>query len=358
MPTVRCRSLALGLVFAAAGAATLLLAGAAAAQQQAVVTPTLTAGSKAPALAVASWVKGSPIEKFEEGKVYVVEFWATWCGPCRTSIPHLSQLQKEYKDKGVTIIGVTSEDGGLKAVEPYVAKMGEKMDYTVAFDDRRKTGDAWMRAAGQNSIPTAFIVDKSGTVAWIGHPMDGMDDVLAQVVAGTFDTAAHGRFLKARDEYRKRVQEHWRGDRDKAVETILEQVKAWPQYSKEEAAFAICYMAEHKRDYARVKALTEEYTTGLFKDDPTVLTGVARAQTLIADDSQRDLAAARAAADKAVELTHGKDADALEALAGVHAAAGETDAALAAIDKAIAAAPEAKKKVFEERKTEIAAMKK
>jgi thiol-disulfide isomerase/thioredoxin len=59
-----------------------------------------------PPLKVAKWIKGKPVQRFEPGKVYVVEFWATWCGPCRRSIPHLTELAKKFKGK-VTFIGVS-----------------------------------------------------------------------------------------------------------------------------------------------------------------------------------------------------------------------------------------------------------
>lgn len=151
----------------------------------------LSVGDKAPALSIAKWVRGSEVSSFQKGNTYVVEFWATWCPPCRKSIPHLTQLQKDFQDKGVTIIGVTSEDprNSLADVQKMVAAKGDEMAYTVAWDNGRQTNEAYMMAAAQNGIPTAFIVDKNQNIAWIGSPFE-MDEPLTKIVAGTFDVAA------------------------------------------------------------------------------------------------------------------------------------------------------------------------
>jgi len=151
----------------------------------------LTVGDKAPALTINKWVKGTPVTTFAPGKVTVVEFWATWCGPCKASMPHLSELQKEYKDKGVTIIGVTSIDprNSLAGVEKMSTEKGDTMGYTVAWDQDRQTSSAYMLAAAQPGIPTAFIVDQTGTIAWIGQPHE-MDGPLSKIVAGNWDVAA------------------------------------------------------------------------------------------------------------------------------------------------------------------------
>lgn len=131
----------------------------------------LDVGSKAPAIGATKWVKGKEVKKFEKGKVYVVEFWATWCGPCIANIPHLTELQKNYSD--VTIIGMAAseQDKDSKKVEEFVKGKGDEMGYTVAFDNGSgNMSKNWMQAAEQKGIPCAFIVDGDGKIAFVGHP--------------------------------------------------------------------------------------------------------------------------------------------------------------------------------------------
>lgn len=156
-----------------------------------MVAPVFAAGEgklknavAAPALSVSEWVKGEPV-KLEDGKgksIYVVEFWATWCPPCRDSIPHLTELQKTYRDKGVVVIGVSAEDP--KTVESFVQKLGDKMDYTVAVDAGKATHKAFSKIVPIPGIPTAFVIDKEGQVVWSGHPMLGLDDFLKEMTSG------------------------------------------------------------------------------------------------------------------------------------------------------------------------------
>src|SRR5215210_1132584 len=115
-----------------------------------------TTGDPAPPLLIAQWAKGTEVKRFEKGKTYVVEFWATWCAPCLTSIPHLTALQKKYKDNGVVIVGVTDED--LDTVRPFLKDRGDKMDYTVALDKEAATNAAYLGTANQRPLPHAFVV--------------------------------------------------------------------------------------------------------------------------------------------------------------------------------------------------------
>ena len=139
-------------------------------------------GDKAVPLEGLTFVKGGPVT-LAEGQIYVIEFWATWCSPCRRSIPHLTELQKAYQDQGVTVIGISSEN--QQQVESFVSDQGDKMAYTVAIAERGGaviTG--YMRAYGRSGIPSAFVVNRSMQVVWVGHPMNGLDQVLKQVVDG------------------------------------------------------------------------------------------------------------------------------------------------------------------------------
>lgn len=155
-------------------------------------TAALNIGSKAPELKIAEWVRGTPVSGFEKGRVYVVEFWATWCGPCIIAFPHLAELQAKHADK-VTVIGVNiweNKEGEERAemVRQFVANH-EEMAYTVALEEGTAMAETWMQAAGRNGIPAAFIVDGNGTIAWIGHPM-AMDAPLEQIASGQFDMEA------------------------------------------------------------------------------------------------------------------------------------------------------------------------
>jgi thiol-disulfide isomerase/thioredoxin len=175
-----------------------LVAGAAARAD--ALEPSLKIGDRAPPLEAMSWIKGKPVAKFEPGRVYVVEFWATWCVPCKEQMPHLSALQKKHEDN-LTVVGVDARetergDAHPEAVRKFVAKQGDRMAYTVAMDDPQKEPifNAWMTAAGAYGLPTSFVVDRQGRVVWVGHPIgtvrDAFDVAVEQALKGESDLSA------------------------------------------------------------------------------------------------------------------------------------------------------------------------
>lgn len=150
---------------------------------------TLKVGDPAPKLEAGKWIQGDPVTRFEPGKAYLVEFWATWCGPCRATIPHLNELHSKFKEKGLVVIGQNVWERDESLVAPFVKKMGDKMSYRVALDDKSgskegKMAKTWMEAAGRNGIPSAFLVDKTGKIAWIGHPMQLKEAQIEKVLGG------------------------------------------------------------------------------------------------------------------------------------------------------------------------------
>ena len=171
----------------------------------------LKPGSKAPALDIEHWVSDrdgefSHITEFESGKVYVVEFWATWCGPCIASMPSLAKLQDDYADKGVQLISISSEK--LETVEKFLDRdvrpsRGSKPDpdaepmtygeltsgYCLTTDPDRSVNNDYMKAAKRTGIPCAFIVGKTGLIEWIGHPMR-IKEPLESVVDDSWDREA------------------------------------------------------------------------------------------------------------------------------------------------------------------------
>jgi len=167
---------------------TLIGSAAVAGEKPAVKSKQAKIGDPAAKLKGLQWIKGGPVE-LKKNAIYVVEFWATWCPPCRVSIPHLTKLQKKFKDKKVTFIGISTESAAK--VEPFVKDKGDVMDYVVAADPKRKISDGYMKAYKQRGIPTAFIVDKQLRVVWVGHPMSDLETVLEKVIAGKFDAKAY-----------------------------------------------------------------------------------------------------------------------------------------------------------------------
>ena len=154
----------------------------------AAAVPAAELGQPAAPLEIAYWGKGGPVNMAEgKGKnIYVIDFWATWCGPCMASVPKLSELARKYKDQGVVLVSVNSSEK-QEDVEGFVKDKGGEVDYIVALDKEEKTSKAYMEAFGVNSIPHTFVVDKQGRIVWHGHPESGLEETLQALIDGSFD---------------------------------------------------------------------------------------------------------------------------------------------------------------------------
>ena len=183
-------------------------------------------GEPAAPLEISEWIKGESVDltAVKGKKIVVVEFWATWCGPCRVSIPHLTEMQKKFAKRDVIMIGVSDETSAK--VKPFVDGMGDKMDYTVALDKDGKTSAGYMERYGINGIPHAFVVDKEGRIAWHGHPMSGLDRVLEQMAANTFDLAVEKKRLGAQQKIQEYFEMAMKGENDAALDKLGAQIAA------------------------------------------------------------------------------------------------------------------------------------
>ncbi|HVP38689.1 MAG TPA: TlpA disulfide reductase family protein [Candidatus Saccharimonadales bacterium] len=104
-----------------------------------------------------------------KGKVVLVDFWATWCPPCRKEIPHLVTLYQKYKDQGLEVVGLADDPRDHAQVAPFVAR--QKIPYTVAFS-AENTADSFGGVVG---YPTVFVINRTGQVVqkFIGYADEG-----------------------------------------------------------------------------------------------------------------------------------------------------------------------------------------
>ena len=273
--------------------------------------PSISQGAKlgdpAAPLVIKDWVKGKPVDVKDGKSIYVVEFWATWCGPCKQSIPHLTELQTKFKDK-VVFVGISDEVVGT--VKPFVEKMGKQMDYVVACDDERKSNAAYMQAYGQGGIPTAFVVDRQGNLAWFGHPMDQLEEILNQVLAGKYDINAASK----RDE-------------ERALQSEFQGLSAKGDQGARELGRKLMERAG---------------------EDVTALTQFAFNVAANIQNQNRDFSLANEALDKAEKLAGGKDSRVLGVRSIVRFESGKEEEGLALAKEAVTLAKDdAEKKKYE-----------
>ncbi|MEN6309679.1 MAG: TlpA disulfide reductase family protein [Anaerohalosphaeraceae bacterium] len=140
-----------------------------------MVTASSDSGKKVDLSAVQWVTQNSPTGDELNSCVRVVEFWATWCWPCRSQISHFKSLAKKYEDRNVIFIGL-SKDQSAGTVSEFVAK--KEINYHVGMDSG--IGDSW----GVVSIPTAFVISHEGKFLWCGNPRDAQfEATIKQAVA-------------------------------------------------------------------------------------------------------------------------------------------------------------------------------
>jgi len=203
----------------------LLSSVSASAQEEPAQTAALRIGDAAPPVSVSDWIRAPenapPRIEPGDGRIYVIDFWATWCGPCIAGFPEITEMQERFADEGVVFVGLSDERASV--VERFLAQplgdegrtQGDRIDYAIATDPDNSTHEAYLLAAGPYVIPRAFVVGRAGVVEWIGHPsVDDLEGALQKIIAGEPERAAwRARFEGGEQEEAffedLLAQEHW-----------------------------------------------------------------------------------------------------------------------------------------------------
>jgi thiol-disulfide isomerase/thioredoxin len=315
----------------------------------------LKIGDSAPPLQNSKWVQGEPVKTFDSNHVYIVEFWATWCGPCRASIPHLNEVWQKYKDKDLIVIGQDVWEQDESGVPKFVKEMGDKMTYRVALDDKSVDPDGamattWMKAAGQNGIPTAFIVNREGKIAWMGHPMTLQESDLDQIIADKFDTTAYAEKYEKQQAVQQQLQglsvkvrEDMQNKDWDAAEVAVKQIEnILPEEDRYQISGVRLQILIGRNDIAGAcklaGILSDQSPTNAVLQNELAWT-LATAKGIDASG----LAQAEKLADRANNVANGKNPGILDTLARLQFMNGRTNEAVATEQKAVDIAPDQSK---------------
>lgn len=134
-----------------------------------------------------------------KGKVVLLDFWATWCGPCKLEIPWFMEFQRQHKDKGFEVVGISMDEDGWDSVKPFISEMAINYRILIGSDT---TAQAY---GGVDALPTTFLIDREGKIAAVHVGLaskrdfeDGIEELL-QAPAGGSDRASLAGFpLRAR----------------------------------------------------------------------------------------------------------------------------------------------------------------
>jgi peroxiredoxin len=105
-----------------------------------------------------------------KGKVVLLDFWATWCGPCKIEIPWFMEFEQQLKDKGFAVVGVSMDEDGWNVVKPYIQQY--KVNYRILLGNDQ-VGEIY---GGVESLPTTFLIDRQGKIASVHIGLSGKDE--------------------------------------------------------------------------------------------------------------------------------------------------------------------------------------
>ncbi len=299
-------------------------------------------GDEAPAISVAKWITEAPPvlpgEKGADKHVFLVEFWATWVPQCAKSIPHMAELQAKHKADGLVVIGISNEEP--ETIQAFIDQK-LKMPYCVGSDDDMKTSTAWVDDI--ETIPHAFLVDKTGTVVWSGRPdadAATMDVVIKDVIAEKYDVEAAKNAAATKRKYKALEVDLQAGyaakDKEKVFKTVDAMIALRPMELQS-------YLSKRYflREFDRADEVPaiETIIEARFADSIEQLRFLVQVE-LSAPLTSRSPGLMLRCAERINELGKGRDPESLAALARIQCELGLVSAAVSNQSEALSLAPE------------------
>lgn len=314
----------------------------------------LNAGDDAPPLELEKWLTGEGGDALPKNRISMVVFVASWSEASDRALTWLAGRSRDYAKDDIGVVAVFGQDA---ATAGYYGKPETELTARAfierralgkircGFDQRWRSRSAWLAAAGAKTLPTAFIVDGKGKIAWLGNPLwppGEMEDALDQIKKGAFGPVERRALREKWDEVLRELRgldntltaARNTGRHDIAIAT-LERLEKLDRLSRGYyllARFEIVYLEQFNSDaafkIARGAMETDADNGQLLNDISwTILTGEGA--------KSRDLPLAQKLAERAVEVTEAKNPHYLDTLAKAHADQGHLDEAIRQQKKAV-----------------------
>ncbi|EAT14810.1 peroxiredoxin [Desulfuromonas acetoxidans] len=163
--------------------------------------------AQAPAQAVqttvSEWVQGkeAATKALNNPQLTVVEFFSTWCSGCTAFAPHLSRINNQFSDQGVTVIALSDED--KDTLTAFTSQFEGGLSYAIGIDQNNTLYKTFMEPLGENTIPYSFILNNQGEIIWHGHPADGLEVTLQAVIDNNYDAKAFQQEMSNEQDLKK-----------------------------------------------------------------------------------------------------------------------------------------------------------